>query len=534
MTADIQTVKMMASASQRREFSLSRTAERFLLAVSVLGLYGLLMQRYPIIYGGDTVIRLVNYPRILFGHQLPLLQVLIYLVMRWYFGPTGIFTLMALISAAACAGMHALAGELTQDRCAARLTAILFATHPFILYYSRVPYQEPLLLAGMAWGLYYLFRKPSALSLLLSSLFLGVACLSRYEGWIAALGAALFLVRQNVRRQGRTRVPQVVQPLLLFGWAPAVWIAWNRGLSPGGSFILDLGFHVERFYRSYFIVKSTLWWTESAVALLAVIGFAYVRLDRRLRGDERFPVLLWIVALLLAALVFSAHGIQPNPNRIVTEREAFVPISILMIYAGIGGSRLMGEFRRMTVRNPMLRVGIPTLGVLAMTGYSLSRGVHRVAAANEDPELKTDYQVARFLAERQGTALILAVPLPTEQFQSFLQGAEKWSGFEGREKAEQSLKNVETTPLDYQRVLVFSWAGRNKILSADHVRGLGRSGIEESLRRNRVDYLVVFSDFTPDSERERIILSYFAGQGAPEFEIRNGNKAARIFPAARY
>ena len=47
--------------------------DRVLVCLIMLALYGWLMQRYPIIYGGDPVARLVNFPRILNGHQLPLL-----------------------------------------------------------------------------------------------------------------------------------------------------------------------------------------------------------------------------------------------------------------------------------------------------------------------------------------------------------------------------------------------------------------------------------------------------------------------------
>jgi hypothetical protein len=531
MTLNIHSLKTVPDTTEPARLVLPFPAERLLIVVGVLGLHGLLLRRYPIIYGADPVVRLINFPGILGGHQLPLLQVLTYGVMRWYHSPTGIFMLMALISAAGCAGMHALAGELTRDRWAARLTAILYATHPFILYYSRVPYQEPLMMAGMAWGFYYLFRRPSFTTLVLSSLFLGIASLSRYEGWIAALAASGYRIRQDLDRGTRSPFVSIVQSLLVFGWAPLVWIAWNQGLSPAGSFVLDPGFRFEKLYRSYFILKSTLWWTESGVTLMAVIGFAHTRTDERLRRDDRFTVLLGSAILLLAALLFSAHGIQPDPLRLVTEREAFIPVGILLLYAGIGGSRLLREIGRLPVHGSTARLGIPALVVLASAGYSLSRGIHRVAAANDDPDLKTDYQVAQFLAKKQAAGLILAAPLPRNQLLGYLQSVERWSGPEGRRKAEQSLSGVETTPLDYQRVLLSSWEGRDKIFSADRLKGLNRDGIENYLRLNRIDYLVVFSDFAAGSEHENAIMSYFVGQRAPELEIHNGHKTAKIFPA---
>jgi hypothetical protein len=500
-----------------------------LIVLMILGLYGLLMQRYPIIYGGDPVVRLVNFPKILNGHQLPLLQVLINLTMRWFYGPKSIFLLMALISAASCAGLYALTREITQDRRAAWLAAIFYATHPFVLYYSRVPYQEPLLLAGTAWGFYYLFRPRSPKNQLFSSLLFGAACLSRYEGWIAALAAALFQIRQNHQSEARTSLLSVVQPLAIFGWAPAAWVLWNRGLSPAGSYVLDLGLDWGRFYRAYFVAKSALWWTESAVVLIALIGFGCSWLDERMRNDERFHTLLGFLVLILAALLFSGHGITPDPTRIVTEREAFVPITILVLYAGIGGSWLTGKFLKGYTHSPLLRVSVPLLVVSLAAGYSLNKGFHRVAAANADPELKTDYQVARFLAERQAGSLVLAASPPTDPVTNYLDRVEERSGPEGREQARKLLEGVETTPLDYQRVLMFSWLGKDRVFSADRLRGFDRSKIERFLRENRINYIVVFSDLNPVAEHERIVIACCAENRSPEFETGNGSKIARIY-----
>ena len=507
-------------------------AERVSILAAVLGLYYLLMLRYPIIYGGDTVVRLVNPSRILNGHQLPLLQVLIQYTTRWSSGPEGVFILMALISGIACAGLHALTLELTGDRRAAWLAAAFYVSHPFVLYYSRVPYQEPLLFACLAWGYYYLFRPESPAARVLSSLLIGAACLTRYEGWIAALAAALFQIRLRRREEGKLRPSTAVKALVCFGWAPALWILWNRGLSPAGTHVLDLGLHWGRFYRPYFIVKSALWWTESAVALLAVLGFAGSWLDARMRRDERFHSILAFLALFLAALLFSGHGIEPEPTRMVTEREAFVPIGILVFYAAIGSSWLIRGLENSPLSGPLSRVGVPLLAVLMVTGYSFDRGFHRIAAANDDPELKSDYQVAQFLAQRRAGALVLAAPLPTATLTTYLDSVERWSGKEGRAKALLLLQKAETTPLDYQRVLVFSWMGKNRVLAADQLRDLDRQRIERFLQEKRIDYLVVFSDFAPVAEHERALLAWCADGRMPEFEVRNGDKSARIFRIA--
>ena len=529
VTADNQAMKVGPESELRSASSRALMGDRLLIFLMTLGLYGLLMQRYPIIYGGDPVVRLVNFPKILMGYQLPLLQVLIHYTMRWFYGPGGIFWLMAFISAAACAGLHALTWEITQDRRAAWMAAILYATHPFVLYYSRVPYQEPLLMAAIAWGFYYLFRRASLTDSLLSSTFFGLACFSRYEGWIAALAAAFFRIRQKRQSEGKIEFASVIQSLALFGWAPAVWILWNRDLSPAGSYVLDLGLEWGRLYRPYFVMKSALWWTESAVVLMALAGLVYSWLDARIRNERRTLALLGLLVLLLAALLFSGHGIEPDPTRLVTEREAFIPVSILVLYAGIGGGWLSSECRKRLANSPWLRSGIPLLALLVAAGYGLNRGIHRVAAANADADLKTDYQVAQFLAGKQASGLVLASPLPGEPIESYLRSVEKWSGPKGRERALRFLQEVETTPLDYQRVLMFSWLGKDKIISADRLRGLPSPDIERFLREKQIEYLVVFSDFAPVAEHERIITDLYAGRRSPELEIRNGDKAARVY-----
>src|SRR5262245_58641061 len=63
---------------------------------------------------------------------------------------------------------------------------------------------------------------------ILGSVFLGLACLCRYEAWIAAALAAA------------AHRDRPLRALVLFGWAPVAWMAVWRGLSPPGTFVLDL------------------------------------------------------------------------------------------------------------------------------------------------------------------------------------------------------------------------------------------------------------------------------------------------------
>jgi hypothetical protein len=205
-----------------------------------------------------------------------------------------------------------------------------------------------------------------------------------------------------------------------------------------------------------------------------------------------------------------------------------VPIALLILYSGVGGSRLAAELPRMLDRAPRLRNVVLVLALVLIAALGLNRGIHRVAAANEDPEVKTSFEVAQFLARKQTPALILARPLPEDQLRFHLDRAERSGGARGREIAIRMLRETETTPFDYQRVLAFSWMGKEKILSADRLKNLEKSFCEKFVRERQIEYLVIFDDFVPAQNHERLLSSY-AERRYPEVEIRNGNKGARIY-----
>jgi Dolichyl-phosphate-mannose-protein mannosyltransferase len=520
---------MEAGDNQKRVMPGVQIRDVVMIFAAITALHITILLRYPIIYGGDTIIRLVNFPKILVGYQLPLFQVLLHYTLLAFHHPLAVWMLMALVTAAGASGLYALTQQLGGDRRAALLAAVFYATHPFIVLYSRVPYQEPLLWAALAWGFYYLFRPPSTRNLVLSSVWIGVACLTRYEGWIGAAAAVSYHIWRTQESRGKLRLRHVVQSAVLFAWAPILWLAWNRGVSPAGTYVVDWGSELARLYRPYFVMKSALWWTDSAVILMSLLGLALTWANvRALKENGSHATLAGFSILFLGALIFSAHGIKPDPVRLVTEREAYVPIALLILYSGLGGSRLAGELTRLLDHAPRLRHGLLVLALVLIAVFGLNRGIHRVAAANEDPEVKTSFEVAQFLSTKQAPALILARPLPEDQLRFHLDRAEKSGGAKGRETAIRMLHETETTPFDYQRVLAFSWMGRERILSGDRFRNLEASSWEKFVRERQIEYLVIFDDFVPAQNHERLLSSY-AERRDPEIEIRNGNKGARIY-----
>src|SRR5260370_42584543 len=121
------------------------------------------------------MVRLVNHDKILLSYQLPLLQILID-------GLTSIWNstlleriFMACIGSLSGVGFYLLAEDLSSAE-AAFFPALLFTLHPFIVGISIVPYQEPLMMAGLFFAFHFFFRQKWHWA----GLCLGLACLTRF------------------------------------------------------------------------------------------------------------------------------------------------------------------------------------------------------------------------------------------------------------------------------------------------------------------------------------------------------------------
>src|SRR5262249_48701026 len=133
-----------------------------------------LIFQFPIVFGGDSMLRLMHRDEVLLSYQLPLLQCFIWALSRFTTGALPVRLMMAVIGALAAVAFYYLAAELAGPR-AALAGAILFATNPYITPVSIVPYQEILLLATLFGAFYFFFRKRWAAS----AVFLALACFTR-------------------------------------------------------------------------------------------------------------------------------------------------------------------------------------------------------------------------------------------------------------------------------------------------------------------------------------------------------------------
>src|SRR5262245_31417406 len=116
------------------------TFPRFWIQPTAFFLLGLLVRvafihLHPSIYGGDSLARIMHADRVLLAYQLPLLQLLIYLVNLVSNDPLFIRYLMSLVGALAGAAFYLLSVVLL-DRPAATLATLFFVFNPFLLVHS--------------------------------------------------------------------------------------------------------------------------------------------------------------------------------------------------------------------------------------------------------------------------------------------------------------------------------------------------------------------------------------------------------------
>src|SRR5882762_4275225 len=112
----------------------------------------------PIIFGGDTIMRLLHRNDLVMGHQLPMLQLLISGVTKISPNPLLVRYMVGVIGALASLGFYWMVRDMFGDRWAVA-GAVFFMTNPFLLALSTVPYQEILMLAGLVFAFHFFYTE---------------------------------------------------------------------------------------------------------------------------------------------------------------------------------------------------------------------------------------------------------------------------------------------------------------------------------------------------------------------------------------
>lgn len=456
------------------------------LAVFLLGftLRALIILSNPIIFGGDTLIRLANRHALFLGYQMPMLQILITAVSEISTDPALVRYMMAVIGATAGLGFYWVIADLLGEKWALP-AALLFITNPFLLVLSTVPYQEILMLAGLLLAFHFFYRE----KWLAASLCLGIACLTRYESWAACPVLVVAYILRNDRS-----VAGWLKATLLFGWAPAVWILTAGGITSPGHFVLERSISIWRLERYLHLGWTTAKFTPIPVLLLAMAGTLRLYKDRSLIG-WRLLVQVAFIALFVGSILFSAHGVDPDPERYVTWREAHLPIYFVLLLAAWGLAqwpRWLGAI------------------VAVSVAFGLVETYWYLRLETSRPQVELAYRLAQYLdtaVRGDERALILAKPIePIELRDSgYLRKAYQAGGDYGLLQARLGLLELDLSPPDFQRTLVHSRLGRDHLLSSPAACA---------------QWIAVWSDY-PDSARE-------LGGAQPVRVLRSGSMSVTI------
>ncbi|MBZ5726887.1 MAG: glycosyltransferase family 39 protein [Acidobacteriia bacterium] len=454
-----------------------------------------LILAFPIVFGGDSMVRLLHRDRILLAHQLPLLQLFLYLLTRASADLFLIRLFMTAIGALAAIAFYLLAADLV-DRRAAFWAALLFATNPYITPISTVPYQEILMLAGLMFAWHFFFAE----EWLLSGICLGLACLTRFEAWAACPVLAFAYARRRRFAPG-----PLLKAAIVFGWAPLAWIVFRRGLAQEGSYVLDRSFTFWRLERLAYLGWITATNTAIPALLLAAAGAAAM-LTRGAWRDRRLWIIGAFLALFSGALLFSAHGLMPDPATRVTSREAHIPIMAVTLLAAFAFPR----YRRASLALGVLGVLLGIYGSFRWIAHETSR-----------PEIRLGSELARYLDRHvrpQECVLVLASrALVSASLQMYLDKARETGGEEGL-RAAIAISSENLSPIDYQRTLVHSRLGPDRLKPYPE---------SPSGPLPAANWIAVWNDFVPADDRSaewaRLAVSH------PAAVLRRGDRSVAVY-----
>jgi hypothetical protein len=263
---------------------------------------------------------------------------------------------------------------------------------------------------------------------------------------------------------------------------------------------------VWRAQRLAYLGWITLSETAIPVLFLAIAGaFLLIR-----SGRWRSPAVqmsAFFLACFLVAILFSAHGVPPDPERYVTSREAHIPIVLVTLLAAAG---LMRQRRTVTVI-------VSSLGVL----IGIYAAAQFVSEQTSRPEIRLGYELARYLDQNVSNtdrALILARPIDNQTMNLYFNELRRSGGEQAVSAGRRALATVETSPLDYQRTLIHSSLGKSRLNSSPEP---GYSYC----------WIAVWSDFVPTDARAPGWLQITSSQ--PAAVLKAGDRFVAIYHFAK-
>jgi hypothetical protein len=524
----------MSKLSRRSIVADSRVWQLLLLAGGVI-VRIVLIRLHPIVYGGDSVMRMMNADRIQIAYQLPFLQVLIFAANLLSEDPVTLRYLMAVVGGLAGISFFWLSSRLW-GREVGLLSGLFFISNPFLLVHSLVPYQEILMLLLLSAGLASLFEADSGRHLLMASLFLGLACLTRYEAWIVTGIAGAFFWWQGRRGSGLALARSFLRTVILFGWAPMIWLGVHRGLSPPGTWVIEWVPDWARLCRIPQVLAMTAFHAGLPVLILSFWGGLEVW-RKSLWRSPRIQMLIVATVALLVGLVFSAHGVPPDPVRYVTDRESHWPLLPLLWGAGLGSFQwkkwLMARWRMGKTSVDSELSGLGSWPYCMLIGAILIWGLYetnrRIVSLTSSGDLQLNYAVAQYLDRhlaRDQNVLIIAEPLPNAAIEDYVETARQKGGEPGRQAAGKIVAELDTGPRDYSRTVVHSSLGKSRFF---HTAQLEGDEPAQLLRSLKIRFAVLYPGVNPLAGGNQRWIEFIRQQGELQATITRGERTASIF-----
>ncbi len=416
------------------------------ITLTALALRLALVLRYPLLYDVDAYGRWLSRDHPFSAPWVPLFQVVIYLLTRFA------DSILAVRLLSACFGATAsLAFWLLLRRAfgasVAYLGGLLLALNPLFVTFSIVPYQEGLFLT-LGFLALWLALAPGKIPWLWLTLTLALAGLTRYEGWLLSLFIwLLFLWRrqhagaraagENVEAQPR-QAPAAegagaltwrfaAGSALALAWAPLLWIAVNRNVSPDSIQTLSPTLD-PRSLLATLGAEWSAWQLDLSFAggALALGGLLWLGWMAR-RGNE----LAWLLLAFLVGDVLVVAFLRPfSPDNL---RLPLLTLPVIM--AGVSGllvdgARLLWRSASQWTQGALphaLAVGVLGVATLALLVWDVPLAAQSVAGY--DAVVLPSYQAADDLGPLERHATLVVVGGDT-MFYAFVFYAQEdgWSG----------------------------------------------------------------------------------------------------------
>ncbi len=281
-------------------------------------------------------------------------------------------------------GIYRLSRWMLDPRWALACTAF-YALNPNLLYLSTTAMTEPLFLAELIWLTLVVvefiaaIRKhnysSAAKQLILSSLLIAAAALTRYDGWV--LGAVAWCVQtwelSRNRAAWKALCPSFVVFTLVAIAAPLSWLFYNhyyfhdwldflRGPYSAGAIEKKTSPVGSRHYRGWHNpgwallfytrtaqIDSALWESGFVVMLMAVLGLAIAKYNRA----ASYSALLWVpLPFYVYSISFASVPIfipQLWPHSFYNSRYGIEMLPALSLYCMVGVTWIQCKFSSLKI-----------------------------------------------------------------------------------------------------------------------------------------------------------------------------------------